>query len=301
MIWIWFALAAAFLWSVSNIADRIIHEKYITSSVLTVVILSIFEMGITIPLIPMVQWDAFTSDIIILILASAAIGLVATVFYFQAIVSKEVSRVIPTFQFIPVFVLLFAAVFFGELLTEKQGIAFAIIFLGVMFLSIERGEQLKIKLSRAFWLALIASAFFALSNVILAQARNLLPNTLSTFVGVQIATFILILFYLMLAPVHFKMVIHEFKTIGAKKTSWYALSVVASMLGYVLFISALPFAPVALISVIGGIQPFFVFLLAVLFTAFAPQLIREDINYRTVILKIVALIIVFSGTYLLFT
>lgn len=300
MTWVWFALAAAFLWAITNIADRIIHEKYITSSVLTVVVLAIFEMVVTIPFLPAAHWASLDANAWILLFASAAIGLVATVFYFQAIVSHEVSRVIPTFQFIPVFTLLFAAVLFGEALTERQGIAFAVIFLGVLFLSIERGSQLKVKLSRAFLLALISSAFFAIANVILAQARNLLPDTLTTFIGMQIATFILIVFYLMLAPTHLRMLFHEFKTIGAKKTRWYALSVAGSMLGYAIFIAALPLAPIALISVLGGIQPFFVFLLAALFTIFAPGIIREDIGYRVVILKVVALIIIFSGAYLLF-
>lgn len=300
MMWVPFALGAAFFWAMANIADRIIHEKYITNSVLTVVILSIFEMAVTIPLIPAANLEAFTPAIIILILSSAAIGLVATVFYFQSIVAHEISRVIPTFQFVPVFTLLFAALLFGEQLTEKQGISFAIIFVGVLFLSIERTSQLRIRLSRAFWLALVSSGFFAISNVILAQARVLLPDTLTTFVGTQIANFILILFYLMLAPAHLRLVLQEFRMIGASKTRWYALSVGGSLIGYALFIAALPFAPIALVSVLNGIQPFFVFLFAMLLTLFAPAVMHEELGARTIIIKVIAILIVFTGTYLLF-
>lgn len=300
MLWVFLAFAAAVAWAVTNIADRIIHEKFITSSVLTVVVLSIFEFALITPLFAVIDFGSFTAHSVLLLIASGALGLLATVFYFQAIVASEVSRVIPAFQFIPIFTLVFSSLFFKEFLTEDQGIAFVVIFVGVVFLSIERSEQLKIRLSRAFWLAMLSSAFFALANVVLDAARAELPDTLTTFVGAEIAMFILILFYLLFAPTHLKGTVQEFRTIRGEKTLWYFLSVVMSITGYLLFITALPLAPISLIAVLGGVQPFFVFLFALILASIAPKLLREQVSFRIILVKLVALIVVSAGTYLLF-
>jgi hypothetical protein len=57
---------------------------------------------------------------------------------------------------------------------------------------------------------------------------------------------------------------------------------------------------VALVSVIGGVQPFFVLVYGLILSIWFPSVIREDIQKNTVLMKALAILLIFMGGYLVY-
>ena len=53
--------------------------------------------------------------------------------------------------------------------------------------------------------------------------------------------------------------------------------------------------PTALVSVVGGIQPLFALVIGLVLSKWVPQIIKEDTKKGTVVLKLVAIAIIFVG------
>jgi hypothetical protein len=58
-------------------------------------------------------------------------------------------------------------------------------------------------------------------------------------------------------------------------------------------------APVALVSVLNGFQPFFVFLIGLVLTIFIPTVAQEDIRQKTIIRKLACMVFMVVGAYVL--
>jgi hypothetical protein len=59
-------------------------------------------------------------------------------------------------------------------------------------------------------------------------------------------------------------------------------------------------APLALVWVVNGFQPFIVFVYGLILTLFMPMLGKEDISRKTVIKKLSAMAVMIVGIYFLF-
>jgi hypothetical protein len=55
--------------------------------------------------------------------------------------------------------------------------------------------------------------------------------------------------------------------------------------------------PVTLVWIVNGLQPFFVFVYGVLLTVLLPKISQENITRKALLQKIVAIIVMFIGTY----
>jgi hypothetical protein len=57
-------------------------------------------------------------------------------------------------------------------------------------------------------------------------------------------------------------------------------------------------APVTLIWIVNGIQPFFVFLFGIILTVLFPRISKEDISKRTLVQRGLAIVAITIGVYL---
>jgi hypothetical protein len=58
-------------------------------------------------------------------------------------------------------------------------------------------------------------------------------------------------------------------------------------------------APITVIWIVNGFQPFFVFAYGVILTLLFPKVVKENIGRKFLVQKILAIVIMFVGTYFL--
>jgi len=72
-----------------------------------------------------------------------------------------------------------------------------------------------------------------------------------------------------------------------------------NIIAIIIFTYAILLAPVALVGLINGFQPFFVFLIGAFVTLIVPSLIKEDLSKRKIIQKLIFISILFIGAVIL--
>lgn len=65
------------------------------------------------------------------------------------------------------------------------------------------------------------------------------------------------------------------------------------------FLYALSLGPASLVSSINAIQPFYVLIIALLFSVFWPHILKETLEKKTLFLKALAIVFVLFGTFLI--
>jgi len=72
-------------------------------------------------------------------------------------------------------------------------------------------------------------------------------------------------------------------------------------LALLFFFYAASLGPITLVSTTALLSPLFTILFAILITKYLPKVLKEEIDRKTVALKLVAIVLIFLGTYLIIT
>jgi drug/metabolite transporter (DMT)-like permease len=72
-------------------------------------------------------------------------------------------------------------------------------------------------------------------------------------------------------------------------------------LAIILFFYAASLGPITLVSTTSLISPLFTLFFAILITKYLPKALKEEIDRKTVALKLVAIVLILLGTYLIIT
>jgi transporter family protein len=131
MNWVIFSLISRALWAADNIVDKLLIGKYLRDSVVLTLITGISAslLSTVIVIFNGLSWIGLKP--IALVIFAGAIQIPAVFAFYKAISKEEISRVIPLFQFTPLFVLILSLLFLGEVLTLNHYLAFVLILLGV--------------------------------------------------------------------------------------------------------------------------------------------------------------------------
>ena len=183
----------------------------------------------------------------------------------------------------------------GEILTKTQILASLAILVGALILSFDiQDEKIHFK-KRVVLLMLTASFFYAVSDVLfkfVAIERGFWISTFWTLVGkVLIGVIFLIFvssyrneFFLLIKKAKGKIILlnsmNETFTIIADSTTQFAILL----------------APVALVLMVNGFQPLFVFVIGLGLTIFFPHISQEKIQKRHLIQKIGAILVMLVGS-----
>jgi drug/metabolite transporter (DMT)-like permease len=114
-------------------------------------------------------------------------------------------------------------------------------------------------------------------------------------IGIGIGSF----FTLLYTPLR-KSFIKEAKKF--KKDTWVLLSLneVAAAIAQFSYSYAFTLAPAALVSVVGSAQPFFVLVYGLLLSVLLPHIVKEEIDKATIGTKVISILLIFFGIYLLY-
>ena len=161
MSWLVVALAASFLFGITNFIDRFLVERRIKDPFFISIIGGIAAVMATVAVItvrglPLMQW----SGIGILLLSGFA-SIIALVPWYKAIKLDDTSRVVPYFQLIPVIVLILSYVLLDEQLTRDQLIGFVLIIGGGLSLAMEKPSKELFRIRKSFWYVILSIMLWA--------------------------------------------------------------------------------------------------------------------------------------------
>ncbi|MEK7564589.1 MAG: EamA family transporter [Patescibacteria group bacterium] len=303
--WFLIALIAPILWSFINHIDKYILSKHEEGrGVGALLIFSSLSSIIVLPILAIFYgtliFDISFIDFSILF----TVGLLsasAFYFYLRAMDTEEASIVIPLFQFDAIFGYFLSYFILSESLHLNQILSSIFILVGIISLSIEIDIDNKFKLKKKVLLLVATSSLmFALSGVLfkkLAIVDSFWVSIFWQYVGLTIFGIFILIF-------HKKFRDDFMLMITAPKIKILSLNIVSEILYIIGALAnnfALLIAPVALVFVVNSYQPLFVFIAGVLFTIFLPKFASEKISKKHFLHKLISIIIILIGSYLLYS
>ncbi|MEK7564510.1 MAG: EamA family transporter [Patescibacteria group bacterium] len=303
MHWFLIALAAPFLWSLTNISDQYLVSKYSTGErgsgglvlfssligIFAAVIIGFFVDGIfAIPIL----------DKLLLVL-SGIMMLLWVILYLFTLEIEDVSSVVPWFLTIPIFGYVLGCIFLGETLSTQQFIGSLVILSGASLISIDfSGEKKKFKWRPALYM-LVACFLVAIVGVIFKYVTTLGNFWVSSFweyVGLGCAGIFVYIFI----PKYRREFSLMNKSGGGKIFSLNTLSEVLTIAGNLLTNYALLIAPVAMVYLVGSFQPAIVLFLTIMATKFFPHIVKENLDRCVLLPKMLAIAVIVVGSVILF-
>lgn len=297
MIWLVYALLAPFLWALTNHLDKFIIDKRVNGLAQYIFFGSFGTVILIIGILLFKGVPTLSFGNILLAMLIGVLSNFGIITYAKAMQKEDASTIVPLFQFVPVLVLILGYIFLNEALSNQILLGFLVVFSGGVIVSIDTKVKKIFKIRPAFWFMVAASLFFAIAFIL---TRYMFSN----FGFFDVYTYDLIGFLLPAIVLLF----HKQSRIkiidalrNAKKSTFalFLLNDIIDMSGNIFLILALTIAPAALVSVMSGIQPFFVLSIGLFFTSFFPHIIKESVSRQILLRKIIGISIILIGIILI--
>lgn len=299
--WFFIALLAPALWAIGNHIDKYLLDKELKAMGIGPLLLSSSLVGL--PAMAIIL--SLRSDVLTispghgaLIVLNGILYVLSLIPYYYALQRDEASIVVPLFQTTAVFSYVFGLIVLDERLTLFQIIACLLIVSGSALLTLE----MKRKRSRfkfdVFALMLAASFLNALNWLLfkyVAIHEDFWKTSFWEYVG-----FVLVAVGALIFCESYRL--NLLRVLREKRTRVFGLvglnELVSICAKTATNIASLA-APLALISTVHGLQPFFVLCYGVLLTLAAPSHYREELTSHAIIQKLAAITMTISGTLML--
>ena len=308
MTWLSIAIIAYFLLALVNILDKFLLENAINSSRAYTFLVGVLGM-LVFALAPwFLKWPGIE-----LFLYNILIGTLfplALLFFYAALKKGEASKTLLLIGgAVPVFTLIFSLILLNENFNSRQWLALGALLLGTIIISWlpekqnfwnKTLEALKVNKKRNYKgliLALFAAIFFALFFIGSKEAFNN-QEFFSAFIWIRGGSFVFVLFLLL----HYrsrKEIFKNIKRLNSKKGSLFIANQGLAAGGFLLQNYAISLTSVALVNALQGVQYVFIILIGVLATIFYPKILSENISKSIIIQKIIAVILIAFGLYLI--
>ncbi len=303
MNWFFIALLSTICFSTITHIDKYIINHYLSErGIGSLVLFSAFFPIFILPIISIFEkriWILPFENIVFLILVGI-LSFIAVFFYFKALVYVDASTVVPFFQLIPIFGFILGFLFLKETIPLKSIIGGLIIITGVITLSFEKKYNGPITFKKKIFLLMIGSSFvYALYETLFKVITIKETFWVSLFwqnIGLLISG---IFIYFFVATYR-----NDFhKLLKSNRFNFFSLNLINEVLntaavGLLQYASLL--VPLVLVLLVNSLQPVFVFLIGVVLTIFLPKITAEDITSRMLTQKSIAILIVLTGTCVLY-
>ncbi|MFH1509148.1 MAG: EamA family transporter [bacterium] len=295
MTWAFLTLATAFLWALTNINDKIIQTKWVKEPMIIMAVVGGFAF-----FIGFIVWIIIGFKILPLfyMLLSIGIGIFSilnAVFYFKAVKLEEISRVAPLFYLSPLFTLILAAIFLGEIFTPLKYLGIILLIIGAVLISVQRSLKYFIRFNKAFYFMIISAFVYAVEST---TTKFLVDGadywTIFVFIsfGVFFGSLPIIFIYS-------KNLTGTIKKYGVKVIGLATLSEFFGTSGWLLFMLAATLGPITLVNSLAATQMVFVLILTITLSVFWPRLFAEKISPKIIGLKLMAIVLIIVGAYLI--
>lgn len=299
MNWVFLALLAPALYTISNFTDKYLISNqvkdYKALSIYTTIVG--FIAGTTIWVFTGFPILSFFDALIVI--STGIITVWSLPIYFKALSQGETTTIIILFQIIPVISLILAFFILGETITLKQLLGFIIILMSVIVASLKKTNNKVFSLPSTFFLVIIFNTMWAFAGVLIKFAIN--ANSFSKILsyeswGIGIGGLILFLVFPQIRNAFLK----NIKSIKKRTLNVLFINEVIFVMAKAITFLAYSLGPVALVSLLGGVQVFFGIIYGFVLTLLFPKLFNEDIRSKTLIKKGILACLVLFGIMLLY-
>ena len=293
MSWLLFSLLAALVWAIVNINDKFILTKLVTKPIVPLMILGFISL-IAAGIIYLVKGLPYLSAFnLFLAFIAGILFVLMNLFYFKAVQLEEISRVIPLFYISPIFILILAWFFLGEIFTTISYAGIFLLIAGAILISVR--HPFKITVGKAYWFMILSTLSLA-SNQVISKYLLGIADFWTVFAYVRIASFIALIpiFF-----IYFPYLAENIRVKGSKVLGFVSFNESMNLVGVIFITVAASTGFVTLVNTLSSIQPLFVFVFAVLLSLFFPKIIKEELNKPTLALKLVAIILMIIGGVLI--
>ncbi len=293
MSWILFSILAALVWAIVNTVDKYVFTKWIRKPVIPLMILGLIGLVASFFVHLFHGFSYLSYFNIVLAFVTGILYVLSMLFYFKAVKIEEISRVVPLFYLTSLFVSILAAVFLGEIFTPVKYLGIFLLVVGAV--SISSKNFIKFGFGKAFWLMIAASLVLSV-NVIITKYLLDFADFWTIFSYVRIGAFFALI------PIFcfsFKDLISTVREHGKKVIVVISLNEILNLVGVLLITIAMTKGYVTLVNALSSVQPFFVLLIAIILSVFYPKILKEEIGKSAVLLKLIAITLMFVGVILI--
>jgi bacterial/archaeal transporter family protein len=297
MLWVYLVVLANFFSAGSNVADKILRTRYLRNSFALTACYGISVLVFALVMLPFVISEALPIEYAVAAFFSGTLVPLSTLLYFKAMSVEEASRIAPLNNFSSIFTLILAGIFLHEKLSLWSYVAFILILLGGILLSMRR-SVVGIRISKAMAIMLATSfvggaglviAKYALTSEFFAKALMLF------FLGAGLAELSFFAFRNVRNDV-----ITSFRVHRKEFLIFIAISNIAVGLSQLLFYTGLKLGPASLVSVMGALTGVFVLVIATFLSIRFPLFLKESLSPGTLSLKLGAIALMAVGLALLY-
>lgn len=295
MDWITLALLASLMWSLSNLIDKYVLEKWLKNPLLSLNIIFFIDLGAAAAVYFSHGLQPLSLTNLMLVLVAGAMGITGAVFYFKALNIEEVSRIVPLFNVSPLFILVLATIFLGEVFTPGKYLGIALLIIGSVLITLRKIEsKRRFHWGTSMWLMLGCLITGAIVQVITKYLLRF-ADYWSIFGYLRLSNAIILIPFLLIT---WKELVATTKKHGNRVVGFITLSEALAVAALLVFTIAISLGPVTLVNSVGALQPLFVLAITIIFSRFFPHIMKEEIDKHTVILKAVAIALMIAGMIL---
>lgn len=308
MLWLWLAIIAYLILAIVNLLDKFFIDQVIPSSKTYTFLVGCLGILAWLAAPWYLQWPgAQMAGLNIIVGALFPIGLLL---FYRALKEGEASRVLVMIGGLtPVFSIILSIVILDRSYSLRHWLALVLLIIGTVIIAwmpsqknwlakilkqfhFRKKSLVKSVVSSALAAFMLALFFIGNKYIFLHQ------DFVSAFIWLRLGSLILVLFFLL--SIHWRREIfknlHNLK--GGKGLAFLGNQTLGAT-GFAAQSLAIALGPVALINALQGVQYVFVIILAALASLFLPGLVKERISAAIIIQKIIAVIIIAAGLYLI--
>jgi len=295
MSWVYFVILATFAWSITNVMDKFLVEKKVGRPLMLAILIRSLSLIPLLLILPFVGFSFPSIEFTGWIMLAGVFAAGGVIIFYKAIKIGEVSRTIPLFQFIPVFVLFLSFFLIGEVLGFSDYVGFVILVLGGLVISAKNISKV-FRVEKVFWLVVVSSFLHAISYVIMKHVLSNIEywNAFIVFWAFQG----MIILSLLGLPSIRKQAKFYMKALALRDKTVILLDSAISILAFIFNYFAISLGPVTLVEAAGNIQLVFIFLLALFLTKFFPNVLEERFDRGAVMQKATGTALIIMGVLL---
>jgi uncharacterized membrane protein len=294
MDWLVFALLCPAFWGLNNVFYKFLMTKKFRSYFSMLSFMGFIDFLFAV-IIFLVTPTSFVFPYVFFAMGVGLFPLLGFWFYSKALMVEEISRITPLFQFIPIFVVLLSVIFLNEILSVQRYFGVAIIIIASILISYRNskgGKSLSSALKFMIPFSLVLAVHAILEKFLLGYIDYwslFFWNILGAFCGV--------LFLLTFSKPRREFA-EAVSAVGKRAFFVVFVGEGVYFLGTICWLIAASMGYVSLVSALAGLQHFFVFIYVLLSSIFVPQHLKEEMTRGVIALKISAIALMFTGTWL---
>ncbi|GEM_PF-4528664 len=295
MSWILIAALCYMAWSAMAVLDKLVIMKHLKRPETLAAIIGLNGF-LALLIVPFTGLRILEPMQMLLAIISGVTFTLFLVPYMMGLKREEATRAMIVVQLTPIFVLLLAFLTINERLTAIHLAGFAFLLASGLIVSVKPGSGLK--LSKAFWLIILADIITAVS-IVTAKAVYSSSALIDVFIWIRLSAAAAGAAMLLIPQYREDIASTLIKT-GAWIKSLYAAKMLADFaalfaLGYVL-----TKAPATLVNALGhSIFPIGVLLVSVLLLRIYPKAVFEEFSRKAIAVKAAAISLVVVGILLI--